>query len=395
MPNKIDTQAKRQKLPHSPAPVFHKIAQGKHLGFRSTSRTWIARLHPLGGTRQFKPLGDETSMDFEQALEAARAWFNTANGPAPAQVTVAQAGSSYLTHLHDEKALTTYLSTKNYFDNHVFPQLGARLIAKLKTADYEDWHRKTGRRMAKKSFEVDADEKRRKARYAANHVLRLLKAALNRTFKANRTLPREEWAAVEEFKDGKTKPREVFLSEVESQRLINSCKEPFRSLVLAGLLTGARPGELFQMRVRDFDETNGLWNLSRGKTGPRTVVLTLDAVDLFKALCAGRAKSNLVFTRDDGAAWNKGRIRKSMRFAVRRAKLDPATVFYTLRHTYVSKLIAAGAVPQAISENVGTSLRMIEKVYGKFRVEDKRAMLTAGAMKLVVPEDKTVVALPR
>ena len=77
------------------------------LGFRTSSKTWIARLHPAGGERLHKPLGAEADMDFEQAHEAALAWFNTASGPAPAQVTVAQAGSSYLTHLHDEKALGT------------------------------------------------------------------------------------------------------------------------------------------------------------------------------------------------------------------------------------------------------------------------------------------------
>ncbi len=180
------------------------------------------------------------------------------------------------------------------------------------------------------------------------------------------------------------------MSEAESQRLVNSCNEPFRSLVLAGLLTGARPGELFQMRVRDFDVTNGLWNLAHGKTGARVVVLTPDAVDLIERLCAGKAKGDLVFTRDDGTAWNKGRIRKSMLFAVKRAKLDPKTVFYTLRHTTISKLVAAGIPPQAIGQNVGTSVRMIEKVYGKFRVEEKRAMLAAGGMKLDLPESRVV-----
>jgi integrase len=66
-----------------------------------------------------------------------------------------------------------------------------------------------------------------------------------------------------------------------------------------------------------------------------------------------------------------------------KAKLPPETVFYSLRHYYISKALLAGVQAQVVAENCGTSLAMIEKHYGKFLRADRKAMLDKVALTAI------------
>ncbi len=163
-----------------------------------------------------------------------------------------------------------------------------------------------------------------------------------------------------------------------------------------GLMTGCRLGEVINMRVRDLDLDDGLWSVEISKTRnpdkpPRTTVLDDASVDLLIPLVAGKKKTDLVFLRDDGVAWNKDNVQPPMRAAVKRAELEKATTYYSLRHTYISAQLKAGAPTQAVAENTGTSVRMIEKHYGKFLPSEKRALLEPGRIKLEVSEPEAKV----
>jgi hypothetical protein len=50
---------------------------------------------------------------------------------------------------------------------------------------------------------------------------------------------------------------------------------------------------------------------------------------------------------------------------------------YAFRHYHISRALLAGIQAQVIAENCGTSVRMIEKHYGKFVGSDRRAMMNA------------------
>ena len=63
-----------------------------------------------------------------------------------------------------------------------------------------------------------------------------------------------------------------------------------------------------------------------------------------------------------------------MTAAIKAAKLPHDTTFYALRHTHISRALLAGVNAQVVAENTGTSVRMIEKYYGKFMKADRRAM---------------------
>ena len=111
-------------------------------------------------------------------------------------------------------------------------------------------------------------------------------------------------------------------------------------------------------------------------------------MDLLKRLCAGKEPEDLVFT-PDSESW-RSRHWRPFNEAVKRAKLPKGTCFYSLRHSYISKLVAAGVSPLFIAENCGTSVKEIEATYAKFKPDQKRELLAQGAIKLEIPPTNVV-----
>lgn len=393
MRSQIDTAAKREKLTKRPAPHFEKIAAGKALGYRATSGQWVARLHKPGKPRRHRTLGHEGDMTYDQALAAALAWFG---GAAQAEVpqsklTVALVASSYLTFRFNETSQEGAKSTKSLFDCHLFGHpLAARTVADLKTAHYQKWLDDTGARLVENHRDRDPKERRRKGRYTANLAWAFFEAALNRAAKIDKTLPKAEWQAVETLKDGETRGRPIFLTEAQVQRLINVTSGSLRDLILGGALTGARLGELTEMKVRDLDFDQAVWHPSHSKTkrGLRPRYLDDQTLALLKRLCAGKKPDALVFS-PDGRPWGR-RYKHALMMAVEKAKLPSGTSFYSLRHSYISEQMKAGVPPQAIAENCGTSVKQIEDHYGHFAPSAKRKLLARGAMKLEIPATNVV-----
>jgi integrase len=73
--------------------------------------------------------------------------------------------------------------------------------------------------------------------------------------------------------------------------------------------------------------------------------------------------------------------------AVSKAGLDPATTFYALRHTCITRMLKAGVRTQAVAEHHGTSARMIELNYAKFVPSDRARYAALGAPALRVGPD--------
>ena len=111
-------------------------------------------------------------------------------------------------------------------------------------------------------------------------------------------------------------------------------------------------------------------------------LISMKSASELESSMAGREKADLVFLRDNGTPWTKGNIRLPIRAAIKHAKLDPKTCFYTLRHTFISHQLNAAVPTLAIAQNVGTGVAQIEKHYGKFLADDRRAMLERGQIKL-------------
>ena len=362
----IGSASGRAKLKQRREPYWVTIVRGCALGYRKGKKggTWITRRYdPKTGDTSYQhleepadDLNDGNGLTYEAALAKARAFFHTTN---TGKLTLGGVLDRYLEHVKANNPASTIADYESRITGILKPQLGDVQIAKLTSVRLTDW-----RNAAAEGRKPDT----------VNRLLAILKAALNLAWKQGLIADDTAWRRVDTFKDA-SNARQVHFTKEQCAALVTACKDDaLARLVHAGLLTGARFGELAALRVRDLDEAHGSIEIRDGKTGRRTVYLSDEAVRFFVACAKDKTPAALLLPRADGMPWGTNHYQKGFDAAVAAAGLDPDATFYALRHTHISLALLAGVNIQVLAENCGTSVRMIEKHYGKFVRADRRAM---------------------
>jgi len=379
---KLNTRSARLKLTPKREPYWRDLQQGLAIGYRRGSGTWLGRYwDKSNGKYKHRSFGvaDDVSDDattFEDAQKAIRDWYGDLTRGANIDYTVNQALDDYINFLGKNRSESTAYDTKKRIDKHC-RVLGHHKVNDLRNETINRW------REGLVDWSQD-DETVRKQKDTSNRVMTMLKAALNRSFANVRGIVSDaEWRKVKPY-ENVNQSRKVFLSEAQSQRLINTTQGEFKNLIIAALLTGCRYGELITAKAQDFDQDS--LTITQGKTGARDVTLDDNGSLFFTRMCAGKKPDDLIFNRDDGKPWLKSHQQRLFTAAAKRAKLPAESVFYCLRHTYASQRLTNGINHQILAENMGTSIRMLEVHYGKFMKQHRREIMNATASKLELPE---------
>lgn len=392
---KLDTRSARTRLPTRREPYWAKLGPGLHLGYRRTGReggTWIARAYDPGmrqrAHRSLAAADDILDADrvgvmsFAQAQEAARGWFPVAfqavekTTAQTAIKTVGDAVGAYLGWLDTYGKASTAREARYAANAHILPALGSVRLDRLTAARLASWlaalasaprrvrGRKGGGVTPTRPTANDADAQRAR-KSSANRVRTILVAALNRAFHEGHVASDAAWRKAKPFR-GADAAREHWLTVAEATRLINACPPDFRRLVQGALLTGCRYGELVRLEVGDFDASAATVHIRDSKAGkPRRVPLDDEGLAFFRAVTAGRSRSEKLFRRADGEAWGKSWQVRPMAEASAAARLDTAASFHTLRHTYASLRVRAGMPLPVVAAVLGhTTTRMVERHYG-------------------------------
>ncbi len=372
----IDTITKRRVLSPRRNPYFHKLALGRYIGFRKLKDggSWIARIRPEGEGYKFRALGSESGVTFEKAVELANEWFSQINQMEPEQdhrYTVKSCVTDYVDHLRINNSEESSKAVKQSLEKHLVPKLGKVELARLTTAQIKRW--RDG--LVRTSDDI---EDVRRSKDTSNRILSITKAAFNLAFQSGLAGTDTAWRRVPAFK-AVGENRKLFLTDTQVKDLMGAASGGFQLLIRGAVLTGARYGELAAARVHDLDVINGSLHLD-GKTGPRDCYLSDDALKFFTNTTKDRLPDAFLFVKDDGMPWGKSHQYRPMKEAVRAAKLPSETVFYSLRHYHISKALLAHIPAQIIAENCGTSIRMLEKHYGKFMATDRRKMMNQVAL---------------
>ncbi|MEW8073624.1 MAG: tyrosine-type recombinase/integrase [Candidatus Thiodiazotropha endolucinida] len=371
----ITTPTQRRKLTPRRNPYFKRLYPGRHLGYRKLEDggTWIARIL-IDGEYKFRKLGSDEAMDYEAAAKAADAWFDEVGQleeKTDLRYTVKQCVSDYVAHLRVENSEKSSRAVNQSLQKHLVKSLGKVELSHLTTSQLKRWRD----RLVKVS---DDPEKVRRSKDTANRILSMAKAAFNLAFRSGRIGTDTAWRRVSVFKDvGEN--RKLFLTAKQVNRLLEHSEGGFKNLLIAAKLTGARYGELITARVYNLDQINGTLHLD-GKTGERDCYLSDDALSFFKQITKDRLPNAYLLIKDDGTPWGKSHQHRPMKAAVKAAKLPSETVFYSLRHYYISKALLAHVPAQIVAENCGTSIRMLEKHYAKFIGSDRRKLLSEVAL---------------
>jgi len=422
----LDTRAARSRLKPRHEPYWRAIEPGRSIGYRKGDRggVWKARLMRDDASYVFKTLGRADDMldadgaeilSFSQAQAKAREWFAAvARGDAGLS---ADAGPYTVGHALDDY-LAAYKAggtkgggraladTRRAIEAHIRPALGAIPCDRLTTARIEKWFHdlaasparrraRPGKQPKPRPAPTDPDALRRR-RATANRVLTVLKAALNRAWRAGRVPSDAAWRKVAPFHHVDT-PVVRYLTEAESARLVNACPEDFRQLVRAALLTGCRYGELVRLRAADFNPDAGTLAVRQSKSGKaRHVILTDEARTFFEDATAGRDGHELVFKRADGEPWGKSHQQRPLTAACERAKISPPISFHVLRHTHGSILAMRGVPLPVIAKQLGHSdTRMTERHYAHLAPSYVAETIRASFPKLGIVEPSNVRPLSK
>ena len=224
----------------------------------------------------------------------------------------------------------------------------------------------------------------------------ILKAALNRAWRAGKITSDTAWRRVEPFEEADA-ARVRYLSIAESQRLINASDPDFRVLVRAALATGARYGELAALVVADFNSDSNTIHIRASKTGKgRHIVLADEGIKLFSSKAAGHPSDAPLLPKKGGGRWLASHQARPMADACERAKITPSANFHCLRHTYASHAIMNGAPLLVVAKNLGHSdTRMVEKHYGHLAPSFIAEAIRAAAPRFGTEHEEIVVPLSR
>jgi integrase len=149
----------------------------------------------------------------------------------------------------------------------------------------------------------------------------------------------------------------------------------FKDMLTVYHHTGARTSELADARVEHFVRSAKqivLGKHKRAKTmrdpKARRIMLDGESFEIVDALCKGKAADEPIFTDQKGRAWT--RIRLGTRFQQVRyhAKVRDAITIYSFRHLWISDALVDNPIA-TVANMAGTSVEMIERVYGHFRSE--------------------------
>lgn len=390
---KLGSRSAREKLAIRSKPYWRAIDPGLHLGYRKAKSggRWVARWYE--GAGRYKEVGIGIADDREDAGEHSEALgtvLTFAQAQAAArkkreETKIAAAGLDRIVPYTVGDALDDYLAAKATSKSHrdskrradalIRPALGSIALVDLTAARIRKWRDElaaTGARIRTKkgqeprlrAFDPEDHEAARRRQATANRTLTVLKAALNHAYAEEKIQTSAAWDRVEPF-EGVDAARLRYLSQKEAERLVHACDLDFRPIVQAGLLTGARYSELARLKAVDFDAKSGTLHILASKSGKdRRVVLTDEGVALFKRFTAGRDREDLIFRKGDGTPWGYNHQIRPMADACKRARLRGVS-FHTLRHTWASHTVMAGAELLIVAKNLGHSdTRMVEKHYG-------------------------------
>jgi integrase len=264
--------------------------------------------------------------------------------------------------------------SKRFWALHGADSIGKRLVAATDAPALRKWHRAlaakppTRRGKVREDYDPADPDQLRARRSTANRILTIVKAALNYAWRNDKLPPAQPtwWAKVEPFELGDDPPPRM-LERDEIKRLLNAAQPDLRNLLTGALMTGGRRGELFALQARDYSPDHSTVRLYQSKTGKTLLQpLTAEGVAFFDEVTAGKAPTDLVFTRADGLAWGRSDIVRPMKAAVAAAKLEDVS-FKTTRATYGKLLLLATKDIEMVAKALGHSdSRVTRKHYAQY-----------------------------
>ncbi|MCQ9206463.1 MAG: site-specific integrase [Omnitrophica bacterium] len=177
-------------------------------------------------------------------------------------------------------------------------------------------------------------------------------------------------ARVKKLRENNARMR--YLEKEEIRTLIDNCNDTVRPVVILGLYTGMRQGEMLNLKWRDIDIGKGILYILRTKNDEPREIPMCDIVKRTLIAIPKHKDSPYVFCKKNGKPY--GKLRKSFLQA-----LDKSGIlhfrFHDLRHTFASQFMMAGGELNTLRELLGhKDIKMTLRYSHLSRDHKRRAM---------------------
>ncbi len=386
----------RRSLLARKSPYWHTVARCRHIGVyvpNSRACTWVARVMTADGRYVQHRLaaahdGDVTAIQYKDALRLAIQWFESdfigsfAQSTRPIErtedlnfcpfgdvYTVGSALTEYVTWSRISRSPGSHYNNLVLINFHlsnpvVFEPLEGFSALHLKEIAVRVLATHAVRSRPDPSGSDPGVDKNRRAKRTFNSIVTILRMAFQHAWDNGRISSDRPWRCLHRISVIPA-ARTLFLNRDECRTLVSNCTPALARLVLAGLYSGCRVGELATLRVADVGrEVYGL-HVSAFKSGPaRFVFLPDEAMAFFLSCCEGKGQSDRVFLSDKGKIWRRQHS-NLFRRAVKLSGLPAEFSFHGLRHTYASDLVRNGVQLSLVARQLGHSdTRSVTATYG-------------------------------
>jgi site-specific recombinase XerD len=377
----IDTVAQRNALKPSPNAYFVPMGKGRHLGFRrlpgktAIGGTWIVRVYDPASKpkRREHSLGDFATVPakdhFHAAHKAAIDFLRHLEGGGTSdKCTVAQACAEYVRRVYRDKGKKIGLHTERRLNaivcgnpkrNVPADPIASIDVRKLHARNLEDWRERISDRTSTRGAAP--------SKGTINRDMAYLKRALNIAHERGYTTSTAAWATALEAIDDAENARLLYLTRDERDSLVAHADEALRPFARALCLLPVRCGALAALNVESFNRFSSELTIGKDKGHkPRTFALPPVIAKFIAEQCKGKNVGDPLFTSASGIRWTAKNWDYPVRRAVQNAKLPHATLT-NLRHATITDLVVGGLDLFSVAKIAGTSIKMIEKHYGKLQ----------------------------
>jgi len=164
-------------------------------------------------------------------------------------------------------------------------------------------------------------------------------------------------------------------TDLEVKALLSNADAFMIDLIRVYHSTGARTHELISAKVSDFQFNARTIVLGKHKRShtlreplTRTITLNGDAFAILSRRCEGRPAEAYIFPNRQGVKPYTSVLVADRFVTVRkRAGVRDSITIYSFRHLWISEMLMAGVDVLLVARMAGTSVAMVERVYGHFR----------------------------
>lgn len=215
------------------------------------------------------------------------------------------------------------------------------------------------------------------SRTSTNIELRTLRATFNLAVKWN-------WLDKNPAKEVKLlsveQKERLSFTDNEIERLLTHLEcSPIKNIVLFGLFTGCRIGEILNVQIRDIDRNDKVLTIRnkpdfKTKTGRiRQIPINQKLYDIL--MNEGNiffSPETYLFRKQDGSRYGTDYISKQFKKYLRKAGLPEKYHFHCLRHTFITNLVRAGANIRFVQQIAGHSSLCTTEEYCHIQIDDLR-----------------------